>query len=239
MMKRRIPSISQDPVFLAIGDNGHIKQLTQQELQQILADPQNLNAYAYGRNNPLSYNDPTGQFPNLISAVKSAYNSIQNSVNNYIAKQNAVVSSPEYQAKSNEAMRNGMIYLGTTSTGRDISFDIMGSVAPGSKIANELKLGENLGKLGNVIGNSSGKIDSLSDHAVTRFFQRSDLTFENIANTVKNPTVTFQQPGDKVARLTKEAFVVIDQKINQVVTWYSKNEFKSDIKNILDRVDKK
>jgi len=54
--------ISVDPVFLAIGDNGQIKQITGQELQQILSDPQNLNSYAYARNNPIVYRDPNGKF---------------------------------------------------------------------------------------------------------------------------------------------------------------------------------
>lgn len=54
--------LSQDPVFLAIGNGGLIKQLTQQELPLILTDPQNLHSYAYARNNPLVYIDPTGQF---------------------------------------------------------------------------------------------------------------------------------------------------------------------------------
>jgi RHS repeat-associated protein len=53
---------SQDPVFLAIGDYEYVKQMTGQNLQGLLTDPQNLNSYAYARNNPLVYVDPTGQF---------------------------------------------------------------------------------------------------------------------------------------------------------------------------------
>jgi RHS repeat-associated protein len=75
---------SQDAVFMAIGDQETSKQLTKQGLRDILADPQNLNAYAYARNNPLSYVDPTGDWSfNLFSpswqvrignAAENAYN---------------------------------------------------------------------------------------------------------------------------------------------------------------------
>lgn len=54
--------LSQDPVFLSIGEASVIKQLAGQEQTLILSDPQNLNSYAYGRNNPLRYSDPSGLY---------------------------------------------------------------------------------------------------------------------------------------------------------------------------------
>jgi RHS repeat-associated protein len=46
--------LRQDPVFLELGSNP--------DLSKLLVDPQQLNAYAYARNNPLKYVDPTGMY---------------------------------------------------------------------------------------------------------------------------------------------------------------------------------
>jgi RHS repeat-associated protein len=53
--------MSQDPVFLLVGDPNGIKQMTQNEMTAIIADPQALNSYSYARNNPLVLKDPNGE----------------------------------------------------------------------------------------------------------------------------------------------------------------------------------
>jgi len=67
--------ISQDPLFLAIGDNGQVKQITGQELQRLLADPQALNAYAYARGNPLRLVDPNGEWIWDVVTGRQSWNS--------------------------------------------------------------------------------------------------------------------------------------------------------------------
>ncbi len=52
--------ISEDPVFLSLGDANAIKPLTNQDQSVVLSDPQNFNSYTYGRSNPLRYSDPSG-----------------------------------------------------------------------------------------------------------------------------------------------------------------------------------
>lgn len=52
----------QDPVFQAMGDEARIKEITGKSQQELLADPQSLNAYSYSRNNPLRYIDDTGEW---------------------------------------------------------------------------------------------------------------------------------------------------------------------------------
>jgi len=65
--------LSQDPTHLAIGKPNELKHLTQQEQRQLLADPQALNSYAYGRGNPIVNKDPTGLCFEPLSAIACAY----------------------------------------------------------------------------------------------------------------------------------------------------------------------
>jgi RHS repeat-associated protein len=53
--------ISQDPSFLAVGDANQLKQVTGQDQQAFLADPQQMGSYSYGRDNPIVNTDPTGR----------------------------------------------------------------------------------------------------------------------------------------------------------------------------------
>ncbi len=54
--------VSQDPAYLAVGDNAKLKALTKLEVERYLADPQLANSYSYVANNPLKYTDSTGDF---------------------------------------------------------------------------------------------------------------------------------------------------------------------------------
>jgi RHS repeat-associated protein len=55
--------INQDPMFLNIGS------LNEKAQKGLLTDPQQLNSYAYARNNPLVYTDPTGQCVDGVSTL--------------------------------------------------------------------------------------------------------------------------------------------------------------------------
>ncbi len=52
--------LSQDPVFMAVGNKGEVKGLTKIEQSELLKDPQSFNSYSYARNNPIRYSDPEG-----------------------------------------------------------------------------------------------------------------------------------------------------------------------------------
>ncbi len=54
--------VSQDPAYLAVGNAAQLKSVIGMDTIQYLSDPQALNSYAYARNNPLRYTDPTGEF---------------------------------------------------------------------------------------------------------------------------------------------------------------------------------
>jgi len=61
---------SEDPVFLALGNAGSVKQLSGQDQQLSLSDPQELNSYSYGRDNPITKSDPSGLFDILNGVVQ-------------------------------------------------------------------------------------------------------------------------------------------------------------------------
>ncbi len=52
--------LTEDPSFLAVGDASRVQQLALQQQNQLLADPQQLNSYSYGRDNPVTSKDTTG-----------------------------------------------------------------------------------------------------------------------------------------------------------------------------------
>jgi hypothetical protein len=54
--------LTVEPVVLNLGDREQLKKLTQVDQQILLTNPQLLNSYAYGRDNPILYKDPTGKF---------------------------------------------------------------------------------------------------------------------------------------------------------------------------------
>jgi RHS repeat-associated protein len=51
---------SEDPTFVALGNLNQLQQLSQQDQQTVLSDPQQMNAYSYGRDNPVTKKDPNG-----------------------------------------------------------------------------------------------------------------------------------------------------------------------------------
>lgn len=65
--------LSEDPLHLALGNTEQVKQLTGQDQQMYLADPQQLNSYSYALNNPITKSDPKGQqvqvLPPLLIAI--------------------------------------------------------------------------------------------------------------------------------------------------------------------------
>ena len=57
--------MSQDAVFVALGTPA-AERMSGRQLTGILADPQNMNAYSYGRDNPLLYKDDRGKYAHIV-----------------------------------------------------------------------------------------------------------------------------------------------------------------------------
>jgi RHS repeat-associated protein len=51
--------LSEDPTFLAVGNQTQLQQLSRDQLK-LLSDPQQFNSYSYGRDNPITNKDPQG-----------------------------------------------------------------------------------------------------------------------------------------------------------------------------------
>ena len=64
--------ISQDPSFLAIGDPAQVQQNAGQDQQALLSDPQQLNSYSWGRDNPITQKDPSGKAIGIDDAAGAA-----------------------------------------------------------------------------------------------------------------------------------------------------------------------
>ena len=55
--------LSEDPTHLTVGDPARLVAMTGYTQDQILSDPQLLNSYSYGRDNPIRFKDPKGTCP--------------------------------------------------------------------------------------------------------------------------------------------------------------------------------
>jgi RHS repeat-associated protein len=60
-----------DPVLNNLDNPQRLNEMTGQDLEQILSDPQNLNPYSYTKNNPVNYVDPNGEFNFETNEVES------------------------------------------------------------------------------------------------------------------------------------------------------------------------
>jgi RHS repeat-associated protein len=92
--------LTQDPTFLALGNPSQLKQLTQQEQNKLLTDPQLLNSYGYARDNPITNKDATG----LIS-VKTIYRGLD-IISNILFAQTTLDYSVSSPRESAQELRN-------------------------------------------------------------------------------------------------------------------------------------
>ncbi len=52
--------LTEDPVFLSVGNPNQVQQLTGENTRTYLSDPQQFNSYSYGKDNPIKNMDPSG-----------------------------------------------------------------------------------------------------------------------------------------------------------------------------------
>ena len=114
--------VSEDPVFLAIGDNNQIKQITGRSQQEILADPQALNSYSYANNNPIVKSDPSGKCPWCVPPIIAggvgaiggiASQAYSDSLNGGFSNRSIIQNIATYGVA---AVNGGIVSAGTTGT---------------------------------------------------------------------------------------------------------------------------
>jgi RHS repeat-associated protein len=167
--------VSEDPVFLALGNPTQLQQLTQQHQNQLLMDPQALNSYSYSEDNPIFLKDPLGLEAQIFSGnpVVAAleyfsYLSTLKDMQNYVQLQNA---DPQNTSGVNQS--SAQVEFDTLMTGA-------GFLATKSEAATLT-----------VAGTSLQLIDYYcSGHTCLNFAESEQMSPQQIANNVITLTPT-------------------------------------------------
>lgn len=214
--------VSQDPSFLDIGAPGFGRRY-ERTLEQHLMNPQALNSYSYGLNNPITHKDPEGEIvPLVIAGVWAVAELGLTAYDAYNAYQTA--NDPNATNLQKSVAVSGFA---------------AGLIAPGGGygVAGKSLVGQSFGKVGTVIENASAKITGFTTHGFNQTINRS-VNPSLLLDTTKNAAVTLKQAGGNVLYLTNKAGVVLN-KAGEVVTSYTSKDFKPHIVNILKKAAEK
>jgi len=217
--------ISEDPVFWEIGST--------KDGKDVLVNPQAQNSYSYAGNNPINKSDPTGRIFGVddatVAVIVGTYAMYAPQINSLVQS----LSTPLGQFGLSQAMQDAQK--------GNYKMALLGALTapefPSGNVAKGLSIGDKFGKLGTVVENIGGKINSFDPHALMRMSQRG-VDVGLMEKVVSNPLVTLSQVGDRTLYLTREAAVVLDN-TGRVITTYTKNEFKPHVLNVLKSIKSK
>ena len=204
--------VSVDPATLAFGDIKQFKNSYGVTLQEYLADPQNLNSYTYGRNNPIILVDPDGQSwqtfgQGVVSSFTYAYNHPLQTIGAVALGTAAVMAAPVVAAVGGAALGGyaignalGNAYIATDSDTRDYYLG-QGTTATaftvlGIKGASNLSTSENIANEAKVLNDQA--FSKAASHADTRghYPNLSVSEIENVArNTRANADIKVNMSG--------------------------------------------
>lgn len=202
--------LSQDPVFLAVGNNAELKNKTGLNLQQYLSDPQSLNSYSYARNNPIINVDPDGQSwttfgQGVASPFVYAYNHPFQTVGLVAVTTAAVIAAPVTVAVAGAAL--GGYAIGTAGYNA--------ATAPDAD-TRDYYLGQGLTALGftaagiKSAGSLSGSTAAVSNEA-------AELNAQAFSRAAAHSDARGHYPGMSVSQienLAKETRLNADIKVN-------------------------
>ncbi|OGZ45221.1 MAG: hypothetical protein A3C84_02720 [Candidatus Ryanbacteria bacterium RIFCSPHIGHO2_02_FULL_48_12] len=244
--------VSQDPLFI-------------DSPERFLSDPQQMNAYAYARNNPLRYVDPNGEEISLagiqkqLDSIKSQALAIQQQISQL---QTSVGTAVNNYSQGSGVANRAVDVLTRDRTAAYVAGGVGVAAAGGAGIiaggaalgiqslqtagysclalcpkASDL-IGQNYGSLGTVIQNAPGVIRGFNHDGTYHGLDQiisRGVSPQALLNTVRDPLVSFSSRFDRVGYLSREAHVVLD-KTGQVVTAWTNNQFGSTITNILNNI---
>jgi RHS repeat-associated protein len=193
---------SEDPTFLAVGNPNQVQQLTQKQQNILLADPQQLNAYSYGRDNPVTLYDPNGtqaELPLLVALgyIFTAYSTAQTGVDSYnyynMNIKYANVTSPEEQEDAKLQLGYDALTevtgQGLERTGLELSGYALDWLSAGSDAINTL--GGSVYKFfSNLFSQNNNATPNVS---MTPVSQASNSTFNNLYSNLSSNSVQIRQ----------------------------------------------
>jgi RHS repeat-associated protein len=123
--------LSEDPSHLAIGNPQQLKQLTGQDQQTYLADPQQLNSYGYGRDNPINNEDPKGLDSYYNNAGQLVFSDNRTNGSFYQANDAAMLAGNVQAVTTGNAASNFAYWIGAVQPGG--AWDYKGPAARGGR----------------------------------------------------------------------------------------------------------
>ncbi|MCU0660174.1 MAG: putative toxin [Candidatus Pacebacteria bacterium] len=184
--------ISQDPVFLTIGDEKPTKALSGRDMTSILSDPQSLNSYSYGRNNPITMSDASGKFAGelIFAAAYIAMNAPQ--ITSFLQSLTTPVGQYGLSQAITDAKQGNypMAILGAVTAGEVPKGKVLGDIAENAAKgrAGELASGivKNTERIESATGTASYRIPDGLDHSKKSLMEVKNVARLNYTNQMKD-----------------------------------------------------
>lgn len=123
--------LTTDPSVLAVGNPAQVKQLTGQDQQTFLSDPQQMNSTSYSRDNPITRKDPSGLDSYYNNAGQMVFSDSRTNGNFYQANDAAMLSSNLRLVTSGKPASNFSTWFNSVKTGG--TWDYKGPASRGGR----------------------------------------------------------------------------------------------------------
>ncbi|WP_179293933.1 LamG-like jellyroll fold domain-containing protein [Candidatus Methanoperedens nitratireducens] len=220
--------ISQDPAYLAVGDSVKLKELTKLESQQLLSDPQLLNSYAYGRNNPLAFRDPDGNFIQIAAAAAfMAFVTYAPQITSFLQSLTTPIGQVGLIQAGQDAQKGnyGMAAIGAITSGEVPAGKIMSAAGKtsGAVARNIFTLVNSIDKHGSYEKHVLG-IGSIFGKEYGTLFQNKGQWREYVSNVIAKPSASFSGPTKDLYWDDRLGTIVINNKAGGPPTAFKPQE---------------